>query len=67
MNASNKCDDMTVKVDVDSMDGASVTSDNLTIYDQNSIMQDVKDSDTRLSRECNLYRQEYHRVIDGVN
>ena len=67
MNASNKCDDMTVKVDVDSMDGASVTSDNLTIYDQNSIMQDVKDSDTRLSRECNTYRQEFHRENDCVN
>ena len=34
MDASNKCDDMTVQVDVESMDGNNVTSDNLTIYDQ---------------------------------
>ena len=58
MNASNKCDDMTVHVDVDSMDGASVTSDNLTIYDQYN-HAGCQSSDIELSRECNLYRQEY--------
>ena len=33
MDASNECDDMTVQVGVESMDGDSVTSGSLNIYD----------------------------------